>query len=95
MNEDRILSNIRPKNMAGLTRKLKSRAETGKTECPVPGIIIKRFIDNTNISIDTIAVANPGRNIARPLPIQIAAGLSGVASRYSIFLSAFSFAITA
>jgi hypothetical protein len=88
--EKRTINKSSPKNSRGLIKKLVNSNEAGRTKFPVAGLITMKFIANNTISVETIEIANPGRKMARLLPIQISLGLSGVANRDAMFPSTFS-----
>ena len=88
--ERRIMSDSNPKNRRGLMRKPVRSTGAGRTKPPVAGAIVTRFTASTTTSVETVDMANPGRKIARLLPIHSALGLSGVAKRDSMFPLTFS-----
>ena len=88
--EKRTMKESSPKNSKGLKRKLVSNTGAGRVKSPVAGIIAAKLTASTTTSVETTEIANPGRKIARLLPIQSAVGLSGVAKRDSMLPLTFS-----
>ena len=88
--EKRTINSSSPKNNRGLTRRLVSRSGTGRKRFPVAGLMVIKFTVSSTISVETKEIINPGRKIARLLPIQISLGLSGVASSEEMFPLTFS-----
>jgi len=88
--EKRTMNKSNPKNSRGLIRKPISSTGAGRTKSPVAGVIVVKLTASTTTSVATTEITNPGRNIARLLPIQSAVGLSGVAKRHSILPLTFS-----
>jgi hypothetical protein len=88
--EKRTINKSSPKNSMGLIKKLVNSNEAGRIKFPIAGLITIKFTANSTISVETIEIANPGRKMARLLPIQISLGLSGVANRDAMFPSIFS-----
>lgn len=88
--EKRTINKSSPKNSKGLIIKLVNSNGAGMTKFPVAGLITIKFTLNKTISVETIEITNPGRKMARLLPIQISLGLSGVAKRDAMLLLAFS-----
>ena len=88
--EKRTMNESSPKNNSGLKRNPVSSTGAGREKSPVAGIIAAKLTASTTTSAETTDMTNPGRKIARPLPIQIALGLSGVAKRDSMFPLTFS-----
>ena len=91
--EKRTMNKSNPKKSRGLIRKLVSSNGAGRIKFPVAGLIVIKFIVNKTISVETTEMANPGRKIARLLPIQISLGLSGVARRDAMLPLTFSLII--
>ncbi|GAI78667.1 unnamed protein product [marine sediment metagenome] len=79
--EKRTMNRSNPKNSRGLIRKLVSSNGAGKKKFPVAGPMVIKFTVSKTISVETTEIANPGRKIARLLPIQISLGVSVVARR--------------
>ena len=88
--EKRTINKSSPKNSKGLIIKLVNSNGAGMTKFPVAGLITIKFTLNKTISVETIEITNPGRKMAKLLPIQISLGLSGVAKRDAMLLLAFS-----
>jgi hypothetical protein len=88
--EKRTIKRSNPKNIRGLIRKPVSSIGAVRTKLPVAGLIATKFTANSTINVETMEMTNPGRKIARLLPIQISLGLSGVAKRDSMFPLTFS-----
>jgi hypothetical protein len=88
--EKRTMNKSKPKNSKGLIRKPVSSIGAVRTKLPVAGLIATKFTANRTINVETMEMTNPGRKIARLLPIQISLGLSGVAKRDSMFPLTFS-----
>ena len=80
----------KPKNSRGLIRKPVSSTGAGRKKIPVADLIVIRFIASNTISVEITEMVNPGRKIARLLPIQISLGPRGVAKRDSMFPLTFS-----
>jgi len=70
--------------------RLVNRRGTGRKKMPVTGLMVIKFTENRTIKVETVEITNPGRKIARLLPINISFGLSVVARRDSIFPFTFS-----
>ena len=88
--EKRTIKRSNPKNIRGFIRKPVTSNGAVRTKLPIAGLITIKFIANRTIRVETMEMANPGRKIARLLPIQISLGLSGVANRDAIFPLIFS-----
>ena len=88
--EKRTINNNSAKNNRGLIIKLISIDGSGRIKFPVAGIMTIKFTAIKIISVQTTEIANPGRKIARLLPIQISLGLNGVARRDSTLPLTFS-----
>ena len=88
--EKRTINKSSPKNSKGLIIKLVNSNGAGMTKFPVAGLITIKFTLNKTISVETIEITNPGRKMAKLLPIQISLGLSGVAKRDAMLPLAFS-----
>jgi len=88
--EKRTMNESSPKNSKGLKRKPISSTGAGRTKSPVAGMIVLKLTTSTTTSVATTEIANPGKKIARLLPIQSALGLSGVAKRHSMLPLTFS-----
>ena len=88
--EKRTVNESSPKNSRGLKRKPVSSTGVGRKKSPAAGVITAKLIASTTTSVETTDMTNPGRKIAKPLPIQIALGLSGVARSDSMFPLTFS-----
>ena len=91
--EKRIINSRSPKNSRGFTRRLVSSSGTGRKRFPVTGLMVIRFTESKTISVETTEITNPGRKIARLLPIQISFGVSVVARRDVILPFTFSLII--
>jgi hypothetical protein len=88
--EKRTIKRSNPKNIRGLIRKPVSSIGAVRTKLPVAGLIATKFTANSTINVETMEMTNPGRKIARLLPIQISLGPRGVAKRDAMFPFTFS-----
>jgi hypothetical protein len=88
--EKRTINKSSPKNNRGLIKKLVNSNEAGRAKFPIAGLITIKFTANNTISVETTEMVNPGRKMARLLPIQISLGPRGVANRDAMFPLTFS-----
>jgi len=91
--EKRTMKSSNPKNSRGFTKKLVSSSGIGRKKLPVTGLMVIEFTVSRTISVEATEMANPGRKMARLLPIQISFGLSVVARRDAMFPLTFSLTI--
>ena len=89
--EKRIINSSSPENSRGLVTRLVIISGIGSKISPVAGLTVIILTESSTISVDTNDMTNPGRKIARLLPIQISLGVSGVAQREVILPFTFSF----
>jgi len=90
-SEYSIMKESSPKSRSEFRSSPLTRAGIGNINLPVVGIIANMFTHKMIRNTVTAEMINPGKKIARHLPIQTSTGLSGVASNDSILPFTFSF----